>query len=65
MVPVSDCESFIYISFPDLRFASRIRVKEAIHIRLHPNNIYRDSGIETPKAWIPTIKQHNSRFMRI
>ena len=37
------------------------RVKEAIHIRLHPNNINRDSGIEIPEAWIPTIKKHNSR----
>ena len=27
------------------------RVKEAIHIRLHPNNINRDSGIESPEAW--------------
>ena len=34
---------------------------EAIHIRLHPNNINRDSGIEIPEAWIPTIKKHNSR----
>ena len=40
------------------------RVKEAIHIRLHPNNINRDSGIDIPEAWIPTVKQHNSRFMR-
>ena len=40
------------------------RVKEAIHIRLHPNNINRDSGIDIPEAWIPTIKQHDSRFMR-
>ena len=40
------------------------RVKEAIRIRLHPNNINRDSGIDIPKAWIPTVKQHNSRFMR-
>ena len=40
------------------------RVKEAIHIRLHPNNINRESGIEIPRAWIPTIKQQNSRFMR-
>jgi len=31
-------------------------VKEAIHIRLHPNNINRDSGIEIPEAWMPTIK---------
>ena len=37
------------------------RVKEAIHLRLHPNNINRDSGIEIPKAWIPTIKKHNNR----
>ena len=37
------------------------RVKEAIHIRLHANNIDRDSGIEIPEAWIPTIRKHNSR----
>ena len=37
------------------------RVKEAIHIRLHPDNINRDSGIEIPEAWIPTIRKHNSR----
>ena len=37
------------------------KVKEAIHIRLHPNNINRDSEIEIPEAWIPTIKKHNSR----
>ena len=27
------------------------RVKEAIDIRLHPNNINRDSGIEIPEAF--------------
>ena len=37
------------------------RVKGAIHIRLHPNNINRDSGIEIPEGWMPTIKQRNSR----
>ncbi|KAL9953838.1 hypothetical protein ACROYT_G041308 [Oculina patagonica] len=37
------------------------RVKEAIQIRLHPNNINRDSGIEIPEAWMPTIKKHNTR----
>ena len=37
------------------------RVKEAIHVRLNPNNINRDSGIEIPEAWIPTITKHNSR----
>jgi len=39
------------------------RVKEAIPIRLHPNNINRDSGIEIPEAWMPTIKKHNNRRM--
>ena len=37
------------------------RVKEAFPIRLHPNNINRDSRIEIPEAWIPMIKKHNSR----
>ena len=37
------------------------RVKEAINIRLHSNNINRDSGIEIPEAWIPTIKKHYNR----
>ena len=36
------------------------RVKVAIHIRLHPNNIT-DSGKEIPEAWMPTIKKHNNR----
>ena len=36
------------------------RDKEAILIRLHPDNINRDNGIEIPEAWIPTIKKHNS-----
>ena len=37
------------------------RGKEAIHIRPHPNNINRDSGMEIPEAWMPTIKKHNNR----
>ena len=37
------------------------KVNEAIHIRLHPNNINRDSGIEILEAWMPTIKRHNNR----
>ena len=44
----------------DLHWYTR-RVKEAIHIRLHPHNINRDGEIEIPEAWIPTIKKHNSR----
>ena len=35
------------------------RVKEAIHIRLNPNNINRDCGIEIPEAWMPTIRLHH------
>ena len=31
------------------------RVKEAIHIRLHPNKINRDNGIDIPEAWILTV----------
>ena len=30
-------------------------------VRLHPNNINRDSGIEIPEAWMPMVKKHNSR----
>ena len=40
------------------------RVKEAIHIRLHPNNIKRDSGIEIPEAWMPTIKKTKQQESR-
>ena len=43
---------------------NRRRVKEAIHISLHPNYINRDSGIDIPEAWIPTVKQSNTRFKR-
>ena len=31
------------------------------HIRLHPDNINRNSGIEIPEAWMPKIKKHNNR----
>ena len=33
------------------------RVKEAIHVRIHPNNINRDSGIE---PWMSTIKKNTT-----
>ena len=39
------------------------RVKEAIDVRLHPDNINRDSGIEIPEAWIPTIKKRGSKSL--
>ena len=32
------------------------RIKESIHIRLHPNKINRDSGIVIPESRMPTIK---------
>ena len=38
-----------------------LRVKDVIHVRLHLNNINRDSGIEIPEVWMPTIKISNSR----
>ena len=44
----------------DPRWYTR-RIKEAIYIRLYPNNITRDNRIEIPEAWMPTIKQHNNR----
>ena len=37
------------------------RLKEAIYMRLHPDNINRDSGIEISEAWMPTIKKHSNR----
>ena len=40
------------------------RVKEAIHVRLHPNNINRDSGIEIREAWMPTIKKPHQQESR-
>ena len=43
-----DCDPYYYTH----------RVKEAIHKRLHPNNIKRDSGIEIPEAWMPMIQKN-------
>ena len=57
----------IFLFWKEVKFIDRDphwytrRVKEAIHTRLHPNNINRDSGIEILEAWIPTIRKHNSR----
>jgi len=39
------------------------RVKDAIHIRPHPNDINRDTGMEIPEEWIPMIKTHNNSRM--
>ena len=37
-----------------------------LHIRLHPtcNNINRESGIEIPEAWLPTIKKNNRKTLK-
>ena len=40
---------------------SSLLIVTLIHIRLNPDNINKDSGIEIPEASIPTIKKHNSR----
>ena len=37
------------------------RVEEAIHIRLHFNNMNRDSGIEIPEACMPKARQYDNR----
>ena len=45
------------VKFSDLDpYYYTCRAKEAIHIRLPPNDIKRDSGIEIPEAWMPTMK---------
>ena len=44
---------------PDPHWYSRA-VTGLNHIRLHPNTINRDNGIEIPESWMPTIRQHSS-----
>ncbi|XP_022104630.1 uncharacterized protein LOC110986762 [Acanthaster planci] len=36
-------------------------IKEAIHIRLNQHSINRDSGINIPWFWLPSIRQNNHR----
>lgn len=55
--PLSSLErGEVYWSRPSL-------VHTQVHIRLHPNNINRDSEIEIPRAWMPMIKEHNNKRM--
>ena len=35
--------------------------EEAIHIKLYPNNINRDSRIEISEVWMATVKKYNSQ----
>jgi len=70
------CETGHYAIWNDVKFIDRDphwytrRVKKAIHIRLHPNNINRDSGMEIPEAWMPRSKNtttgewYNNRPLR-
>ena len=51
--------SKVYWSWPLLLHAQGQRGNS--YIRLHPENINRDSGIEIPEAWMSTIKKHNNR----
>ena len=37
------------------------RVKEAINIRLNPNNFNRYNGIDIPEFWMRTIRRHDTR----
>ena len=37
------------------------RVKETIHLRLYPNNVNRDSGIQNPEVWMPIIKRKKKK----
>ena len=59
-----------YPLWDDVKFIDRDphwytqRVKEAIHIRLHPDNNNRDNEIEIPAAWMPTIKKHNRKTVQ-
>ena len=48
---------------PSVHYDINKSFKEAIHIRLRPNNIKRDGGIEIPQAWMPMIKKHNSQLI--
>ena len=38
-------------------------VKDAIHIRFHPENINRDSGAEIPEERMLTIRKHSSQSL--
>ena len=48
----------------DIRLARTQTSAVSEHVRLHPDNINRDSGIEIPEAWMSTIKKHNRRTVQ-
>ena len=46
-----------------IRFGNEVKFSDRDSL-LHHNNINRDSGIEIPEAWMPTIKKHNRRMVQ-
>lgn len=40
----------------------KLKVKEVIYIRPHPNNITRESGVEIPKTCMPAIPEHHNKI---
>ena len=43
-------------------YTCSVNCKEAIHIRLYPNNNNKDSRIEIPEVWMTTIRKKNTRI---
>ena len=41
-------------------YTCKAQVTQAIHLRLHPHNINRESRTEISEVWMLTIKKHNS-----
>lgn len=41
-------------------YTRKAQVTQAIHLRLHPHNINRESRTEISEVWMLTIKKHNS-----
>ena len=61
LVNVAWCTSERLEDLCKTELRSTIETFDSPVLRLHPNNINRDSGIEIPEAWMPTIKKHNNR----
>ena len=44
-----------------VKFIDRGRAREAIHKRLHPSDINKNSDIEIPEAWMPTFEKRRRK----
>ena len=42
----------------ETRTGTLVELERLFTLRLHPNNINREGGIEIPEAWMPTVRQH-------